>query len=316
MSDFFNSEGNYMIKIKKAPIRFDSDEEKREFVGECEKDFERRLGVTAQEISGISDLKIIALSGPTCSGKTTAAKRIITELGARGRKVNVISIDDFYYDKEFLHKRIADRGTDEIDYDSAETIDLELLGDFIDRISEGGELLCPVFDFNYGRRTSERRIVCGEDDIFIFEGIQSIYPEFTSLLDGHGYCSVYISPHSGIDAGGFIFEPNELRLLRRLVRDCNFRSTSAEFTFKIWESVRRNEERNIFPYTDSCLFHIDSSFAYEIGVLKPYLVRVLSDISVESEYRDMADAILDKVSVAEEISTDNLAANSLYWEFV
>ena len=306
----------FMIKIKKAPIRFESDEDKRAFVGECEKDFEKRLVDTVNEINNVGDIKIIALSGPTCSGKTTAARRIISELGARGKRVNVISIDDFYYDKEFLHKRSAEMGTDTIDYDSADTIDIEALGKFVNKISEGGELICPVFDFHSGRRSSERRMVCGEEDIFIFEGIQAIYHEITSLFDAHGYLSIHIAPHSALDVGGAIFEPNEIRLLRRLVRDSNFRSTSAEFTFKIWDSVRKNEEKNIFPYTDSCLFHIDSTFAYEMGVLKPYLMKILSDMPSDSQYGDMADAILDKISVAEEISTDNLSSNSLYWEFV
>ena len=305
-----------MIKIKTAPIRFDSDEEKRSFVLECERDFEKRLANTVREINDIEDIKIIALSGPTCSGKTTAAKRIIGQLGEHGKRVNVISIDDFYYDKEFLHKRSAEMGTDVIDYDSVETIDIESLGNFMDKISEGGELYCPIFDFNCGRRVSERKLICGEDDVFIFEGIQAIYPEITPLFDDHGYLSVHIAPHSGLDVGGAIFEPNELRLLRRLVRDSNFRSTSAEFTFKMWDSVRKNEEKNIFPYTDSCLFHIDSTFAYEIGILKPYLVKILSEVSADSRYRDMADAILDKVSPVEEIDKCNLSDRSLYFEFV
>lgn len=305
-----------MIKIKTVPIRFESDDEKRAFVLECEKDFEKRLTHTVREITGIGEVKIIALSGPTCSGKTTAAKRIIRELDSCGRRVNVISIDDFYYDKDVLHRKSAQKGTDAIDYDSVETIDIDSLGEFINRISEGGELICPVFDFNCGRRVSERKIVCGEDDVFIFEGIQAIYPEITPLFDTHGYLGVHIAPHSGLNVGGAIFEPNELRLLRRLVRDSNFRSTSAEFTFKIWDSVRKNEDKNIFPYTDSCLFHIDSTFAYEIGILKPYLVKILTEVSADSRYRDMADAILDKVAPSEEIAIDNLSANSLYFEFV
>ena len=305
-----------MIKIKKAPIRFESDEEKRAFVLECERDFEKRLTSIAREMIDVDSVRIIALSGPTCSGKTTAAKRIINQLDACGKRVNLISIDDFYYDKEILHRLSAKTGTGEIDYDSANTIDIDALEHFVRGIADGGELFCPVFDFKRGRRVSQKRIDCTDDDVFIFEGIQAIYPEITSLFDIYGYLSVHIAPYSALELGGAIFEPNELRLLRRLVRDSNFRGTSAEFTFKIWDSVRKNEEKNIFPYTDSCLFHIDSTFAYEIGILKPYLVRILSDVSADSLYRDMADAILDKVSAAEQIATSNLSGSSLYWEFV
>ncbi|MBQ7384407.1 MAG: hypothetical protein IJV72_06415 [Clostridia bacterium] len=305
-----------MRRIIKAPIGFDTPEEEKSFIRECEADFERRLSETAAEICGVEDAKVITLSGPTCSGKTTAANKIISEFGKRGKRVHVISIDDFYYDKEILHKKSEQNRNGEIDYDSAETIDLESFSDFVNRIFESRELLCPVFDFKSGIRTSYRSIKCEENDIFIFEGIQAIYPEVRAILDIHGYISVYISPRSSIEAGGELFEPNEIRLLRRTVRDCHFRDTSAEFTLKIWKSVRDNEERNIFPYEDSCLFYIDSTFAYELGILKPYLEEYLASVGQNSPQREEADRILEKIKAIGVISEEYLSPNSLYKEFV
>ena len=300
-------------KIKKAPMGFASDIEAKQFVMTCEKDFEDRFDIVLSEIANISNLKILTLSGPTCSGKTTAAKKIISELAERGRRVNVISIDDFYFDKEILHAMSDGNG---IDYDSPTTIDLPLLSEFVEQIDSGRELLSPIFDFHSGVRTGYRKISTAPDDVFIFEGIQAIYPEVTSLFEGHGFCSAYIAPQSSIEVGGAVIAPNDLRFLRRLVRDSNFRSTDAEFTFKIWDSVRNNEDKNIFPYVDKSLFCIDSSFPYEIGILKPYLEKILGELSVHSEYRERADAILNIIRGVQAITKDYLPSESLYREFV
>lgn len=305
-----------MKKTIKAPLKFKSQAEASAFVLACEEDFEKRLNDTITKMEKLSALRFITLSGPTCSGKTTAAKKIISEFAKIGRAVNVISIDDFYYDKDILHKKSALKGDVEIDYDSADTIDIDELGVFIEKIEHADELLCPIFDFNSGCRTGYRKIVCGENDVFIFEGIQALYPEITSILDRYGYCSVHISPQSSIELGGEIISPNELRLLRRLVRDRNFRSTSAEFTFKIWDSVRANEEKNIFPYADACTFYIDSTFAYEINILKPFLLQTLRELEQVSLYAGEASAILERISEVEEISTALLPRDSLYFEFV
>ena len=314
-SSFYRKE-NGVRKIIKAPLGFEGGDEMARFVNGCEKEFEKRLGDTVRSIGEIEELRVISLCGPTCSGKTTAANKIISEFREQGRRVNVISIDDFYYDKEILRKKSQERGEDGIDYDSVQTIDLPLLSEFVENIFSSSELYCPVFDFNSGARTSYRKIECGENDIFIFEGIQAIYPEVTELLGAHGYCSVYISPRSAIALGDRVLEPNELRFLRRIVRDRNFRSTSAEFTFRIWESVRENEENHIFPYADSCLFNIDSTFAYEIGILRPYLESALGEIPGDSIYRSEAENILDTVKYTQPIPTELLSENSLYREFV
>ncbi|MBQ8140206.1 MAG: Flp pilus assembly complex ATPase component TadA [Clostridia bacterium] len=304
------------MKVKKAPASFDTPEEMKSFVLGCEADFETDFRSAVDEMLSSGVPRIIALSGPTCSGKTTAANKIISEIEKRGRRINAVSIDDFYYDKDVLHRMSLDSGSGEIDYDSHKTIDLDTLGAFVDRIFDGGELSCPVFDFHSGRRISYRKILCGENDIFIFEGIQALYPQVTALLGKHGFSGAYIAPACAVASGASEFSPNKLRFLRRLVRDRNFRSTPAEFTFKIWQSVRKNEEENIFPFADSAHIRIDSSFAYELGVLKPYLTRILGELPDNSVYRADADDILEKLSPVEAIPAELLPEKSLYREFV
>jgi uridine kinase len=119
-----------------------------------------------------------------------------------------------------------------------------------------------------------------------------------------------------VRCGDESFAPNELRLMRRLVRDRMFRGTSAEFTFRMWNSVRRNEDAHIFPYAHTCGYSIDSSFSYEVGILKPYLEKFLTEIPPHSEYIACARDILDRISGVREIPTSYLSENSLYREFV
>ncbi len=299
-----------------SPGSFYSADEARNFVKRCEEDFERRLSGTADEVCAIPGIKLICLSGPTCSGKTTAANKLVSKFAGYGKKVNIISIDDFYYDKEKLRRISSEKGLSEVDYDSADTIDIEALAKFAEEIFSCREVHCPSFDFVRGKRSGYRTIKSSADDIFLFEGIQALYPQVTSLFEKYSFCSVYISPESSIDVAGTVFLPNEIRFLRRLVRDYNFRGSNADFTFSIWDSVRQNEEKNIFPFAHSCRFHIDSTFAYEISVLKPYLRRVLSGISPDSIYSDSAADILDKIAPSEELPKDYISPDSLYREFI
>lgn len=305
-----------MKNILKAPTFFEKEEEKIEFILGCEKDFEERLSSTVRLLSEGGDTRVVTLSGPTCSGKTTAARKLIKELSRCGKKVSVISLDDFYYDNTRLLEISRKKGVDGVDYDSEDTIDLYELERFEDRLFSGDEAYCPIFDFKLGRRNGYRRLECNENSVFIFEGIQAVYPKVTAILSEHKYKSMFISPKSGLVLGEEKFDPNELRLMRRIVRDHRFRNTSASETFYLWKGVRENEEKNILPFADSCDHSIDSSFAYEISLLKGYLSEILSSIPEDCEYRSSAEEILRKIKNAPAISAEFLPKESLYREFI
>ena len=302
-------------KLKYAPTGVLSEDEAKEFVLKCDRAFESELEVQIDKICG-GDPQVIRLSGPTCSGKSTVVKKIVAELERRGKVVHTVAIDDFYYDRETLDRISKESGTGEIDYDSVKTIDIEKLKVFVDAIGVGGELKSPIFDFKSGGCIGYRSISAQPEDVFIFEGIQAIYPEIKALFTHHACVDVHIAPLDSIALGDNIFDKNEIRFLRRIVRDRHFRHTSPEFTFKIWKSVRENEEKSIFPYVSECDYYIEASFAYEIGVLKPYLMEYLSEINGESEYKAAAEEIQKRISLAAEISTDHISEDSLYREFV
>lgn len=312
-----NRENNFTVEkqTKKKPARL---RDYAAWISECDERLSAELFTIAEEISMDEDVKLIRLVGPTCSGKTTAANMLKERFLSLGKHLHIVSIDDFYYDTDKLREISADLGKEKIDYDSPETIDINALRTFVNEIFTKDVSHCPIFDFNIGKRSGSREFRCGEEDIFLFEGIQALYPEVSELFlsIGHPSVEIYIAPQSAIDVGGSVFDPNEIRLMRRLVRDKNFRRTDAEFTFHLWYSVRQNEEKYIFPYIKNCKYSIDSTMPYEIGILKPYLQKALSLLPLESEYKADADAILKKIARVPSLSDSLISDGSLYREFV
>ena len=280
----------------------------------CEKDFFERLDAVANAVCTSDRVRLLRLSGPTCSGKTTAANLLRSRFAEMGKNLHLVSIDDFYYDKDYLHARSGSSESEEVDYDSVHTIDLDALKDFTEEIFTQERSHCPVFDFKAGKRVSYRLMESGPDDVFIFEGIQAVYPEVTEIFESNGHSSVgiYISPERSIKLGDVIMEPNEIRLMRRLVRDYNFRGTLPEATFGLWAGVRRNEEANIMPYAKSCKYRIDSTMPYELGILKPYLEKILATVPTQSVHRAAADTILAEMSKVSPISSELILPDSLY----
>lgn len=289
-----------------------------QWIRECEAFFVNQLKEIAEAICKEDRVRLIRLAGPTCSGKTTVANMLIERFGAEGKRLHLVSIDDFYYDKDYLHARMEAEGLTTIDYDSAKTIDLQALRAFTEEVFTSEESHCPIFDFKAGKRVGYRAVQSEADDVFVFEGIQAVYPEVTDLFAdcGHESVGIFIAPRTDIHAGEHTFVPNELRLLRRLVRDYNFRGTEPEQTLRLWGSVRDNEEHHIFPYVQDCKYQINSTMPYELGVLKPYLERILADVPKESPYSEIVRDILWKIREIPSISDELILPNSLYKEFV
>ncbi len=306
-----------MIFVKENMTR----DEARAFVLASDARFRARLDEVSEEIIK-SGVNIIGLTGPSCSGKTTMAEILISHLEESGRRAHVISLDDFFFENEILNTM----NDGEIDYDSPDTIDIEALRSCVRAIFNYEEVTLPKFDFLTGKRVTGETIRATSEDMFIFEGIQVLYPNVVSILREYdAYKCIYIAPESDIYVGGKLFRPNEIRLLRRIVRDYNFRGSSADFTLYLWKSVRENEEINIFPHIDKCDFFIDSTMGYDVNMLAPYLRQILSlphsgkgEIS-EEEYLESAGRILGEISGIdsnENMEKSYLSENSLYREFI
>ncbi|MBO5295124.1 MAG: hypothetical protein J6B71_07790 [Clostridia bacterium] len=288
----------------------------RLYVAEQDADFESRLQDLSERIASSSELKLIGLTGPTCAGKTTAAKKLTAALEQHGHRVHVISIDDFYYDKEILQKRADDDPDIEIDYDSEDTIDISLLTEKTKSLLKGDPTQMPRFDFPSGCRLQGQLLDPDPTDVFLFEGIQLLYPKIHAILNGPSYHCIYICASSAIELNGVRFEPNEIRLMRRLVRDYRYRASKPDFTLYLWQSVRANEEKNIFPNAHRCHDVIDSTMPYEIGMLKPYLEEILLQMEPSSPYFGQAEALLDKLRSVSAVPSEYMTENSLYKEFI
>lgn len=296
--------------MKEINVTFNNSEDISRFVNECEISFEKRLDEASDKIvkSGAS---VILLSGPTCSGKTTAAQKIIDDFNKIGKSVTVISLDDFFKDVEDT-RVVSDK---EIDYDSVDALDLEELQKCIESIGIDKTIRVPRFDFLTQSRDGYRYHTIFKNHVIIFEGIQAVYPEVTALFNGD-FIGIFISVEDDVCINGQVFKKDEIRLIRRIVRDIKFRAASAEFTFYLWKSVRQNEEKSIYPNKNVCSVMLDSFLEYEIFLMKSYLSDALSKIPSDSPYINEAQELIKKFENIQEISYDYIPENSLYTEFL
>ena len=174
----------------------------------------------------------------------------------------------------------------------------------------------PTYDFKLGTRGEPKFIPVDDRDIFIFEGIQVFYPNVYSLLNAYPTTSVFINAMKLLQTGNRSFPCIDLRLYRRIVRDFYRREAAPEFTFDLWKTVRNNEDKNIFPYIHQAKISINSTMAYELGMLKPYLDHILPLVPKNSEHYYTAQDILASISDFSPISKDYLSPDSLFHEFV
>lgn len=285
-------------------------------ISDADAAFEHTLFRIANRLCEEKELCLIGLTGPTCSGKTTAARMLTDRFLQNGRTVHVISVDDFYYEKKYLLTLSRKNGFEGLDYDSEKTIDTELLQTCLSSLLAGKPTLLPHFNFFTGLRECGVRLIPQKGELFLLEGIQILYPSVSSILQKAPYQSVAICPQSSVSVGGKTFLPNEIRLMRRLVRDVIYRGSAPSFTFSLWKNVRENEEKNIFPYLENCNETVDSTMPYEIGVLKPYLVHILSDMDASDPFYDQAQKILTALQNVESVNSNWISPNSLYREFI
>lgn len=291
-----------------------NEEQKKQFVNKCEEEFEIQLENAAEKIIA-SDSRIVTLSGPTCSGKTTTANRFITAIEHSGKKVGVISIDDFYKSRKDLERESRERGLDKVDYDSALSIDVECFEECMDGILDNKKILLPLYSFEHGERSGYKEFDSSEYSCIILEGIQAVYPEITSHIHS-GYKSVQISVATDVEVNGSFFTSRQIRFLRRMIRDSKFRSAPPEVTFRMWKGVAENEDLHILPFEGQYDIEIDSYMEYEPFMTKKFVEELLCSIDKTNEYYHKAEDIRGKIKDFFEISPEYLPKRSVYHEFL
>lgn len=285
------------------------------FVNECEMKFDFALHSLGDVVASSPEARVVTLSGPTCSGKTTTADNLVSDVIRAGRSIFTISIDDFFFDRDVMKAQAAAEGR-EVDFESIDAIDMELFTKCVEDIYAKKRTRLPTFDFVSGKRTTLTEFYPKDYDVILFEGIQANYPEVVALLGQYPYISISTNVRRALKVGGELFEPREIRLCRRIVRDIRKRASSAEETLKMWKTVTDNEDKNILPFENTARLKLDSLMGYELNILKEPLLEALAGIPEDSEFYPTRIYLEKKAANIDPIGKEYIPEGSMYWEFL
>lgn len=278
---------------------------------------EKYLGAIAQRIATLhaeGGAKVVLLAGPSSSGKTTTTKRLAIHLMTCLLSPKMISLDDYFVDREHTPK---DEDGD-YDYESLYSLDLDRLNSDLQRLLDGEEINLPTYSFELGQRIERPRpLRLNPDDILLIEGIHGLNPELTRSLPSGQIFKVYVSALTSlsIDDHNWI-STTDNRMLRRIVRDHKYRHTSALETIRRWPSVRRGEERWIFPYQENADATFNSSLIFELGVMKDYAEPLLRRVPHNCPEYAEAYRLLKFLSYFDPIPAAQVPTTSLLREFL
>lgn len=259
-------------------------------------------------------LRLILISGPSSSGKTTTSKRLGVQLQVLGLHPVLVSTDDYFVNREDTPR---DENGD-YDFEALEAIDLARLNKDLGELMEGKSVEIPRFDFVTGtRQWHEKPLQLDDRSVLIMEGIHALNPRLTPSIPAEAKFRIYASCFTSIAMDNTTrIHTTDNRLLRRMIRDNATRGTSAADTIARWESVRRGEERHIFPYQEEADVMFNSSLFYEISVLKPFAEPLLREIpNARPEYA-VARELLKFLENFTTIPTDEIPPTSVLREFV
>lgn len=275
---------------------------------------EEKIGALAAKIAERKGVKFVMIAGPSSSGKTTFSNRLSIQLLSKGLTPHPIGLDDYYADREKCPR--DENG--EYDFECLEALDLEQFNEDMTRLLAGEEVSMPSFNFKTGKREYRgKKLKLGTDDILVIEGIHGLNDRLSYSLPEESKFKIYISALTQLNVDEHNPLPtSDCRLLRRIVRDARTRGTSAQETIARWRSVRRGEEKNIFPFQDSADVMFNSALLYEIAVMKVYAEPLLFQIPRDSAEYTEAKRLLKFLDYFLPLPTEGIMQSSLVREFV
>ncbi|MFH1454146.1 MAG: nucleoside kinase [Armatimonadota bacterium] len=276
---------------------------------------EKKIAQIADMVTkNIRSLRLVLIAGPSSSGKTTFAQRLAVQLRVNGLKPVAISLDDYFVNRE-------DTPRDEdgnFDFENINALDLELFNDNINRLIYGEEVEIPRFDFTVGKRKPQgKKLKITPEHLLIVEGIHGLNEKLTESVSKSNKYKIYISALTQLNLDEHNRIPTtDSRLLRRIVRDYQFRNHSALDTIKMWQSVRKGEDKNIFPFQEEADVMFNSALIYELAVLKDFAKTQLEMINQNLPEFAEARRLLTFLEYFIGVGTDEIPTNSILREFI
>ena len=275
---------------------------------------EKKIAEIAQKIKERGNVRMVLIAGPSSSGKTTFAGKLGMALRVNGIKPVTISVDNYFVERQ-------DNPKDEFgnyDFECIEAIDTELFNKQLVALLNGEEVLLPTFDFTIGsKKYLGNTLKLKEDEVLIVEGIHCLNDKLTSLIPKEDKFKIYISDLTVLNIDYYNrISTTDTRLIRRIVRDYQFRSYSALHTLKMWYSVNRGEQKNIFPFQEEADVMFNSSIVYELAVLKDYAIPLLEEVTPDEPEYSEARRLIVMLKYFDSMSGEKIPNNSLIKEFI
>lgn len=273
----------------------------------------QRLNHLAEKISGNENVRLVCIAGPSGSGKTTSAKRLAIHLTMCGMHPLIISLDDYFLNREETPR--DEEGN--YDFESIEALDIDLVNEHLERLLDGESVNPPKFNFVTGRREKGPEKTLGPKGIIIVEGIHGLNDRLFRNVARSSVFKIYVSPLTGISLDTHNrTSTTDNRLLRRLVRDYRLRAKDAETTLRQWPSVIRGAQQYIFPYQEGADEMFNSALVYELSVLKGYVEPLLRTIGETSPVYGDAQRLLGILRFIPFIPSDTVPNDSILREFI
>lgn len=284
-----------------------------EIINVCEALQERKIARVADEICNLGK-RLVLLAGPSSSGKTTSSKRLAIQLAACGMRPLTISMDDYFVNR--VNTPLDEKG--EYDYECLGALDVPYFNKQLNQLLAGEKVALPRYDFVLGERVpSGRELQMERNNILIIEGIHALNPGLTPQISSGEKFQVYVTALTTIQLDEQTnISTSDARLLRRMLRDKNFRNYSAEETIHRWPSVRAGEEKWIFPFEDNCDMMINTALYYELSVLRLHVLPILEQVPPSAPEYEKALKLRQFIGLFEPITDKQIPPTSLLREFL
>ena len=302
---------NYQL----SDINFRTVADPVEFMAECDEQYRRNIAAAADKIlENKKRSPIILLAGPSGSGKTTTSMKIAEEMERRGVKTHYVAMDDYFRTVDESYPRTAEGAPD---LESPLCLDMPLLSEHFTKLARGERIFVPKYEFSRQMRVVEpsKSIRLGKDEMITFEGIHAHNDRITRYHPDA--FRLHISADSDVMFGEQeVFDRTWFRLVRRMVRDYNFRGTSAEETMKLWDNVLRGERLYIAPYKWRSDLIIDTGFAYELAVYNETATELFQEVPEGIERFDELRSVLPAIQLFGDIDPALVAEDAMIREFI